>query len=127
MHPQSCFLSYVLDTNAIINLYSLELRGEKILDKLSKQSKIYLPDKVREELFNVIRREGIDHEVYNYILSKPYIKKVPNSKFDQCIRFVRDWVKSIHGYNPLDEGELYCLALSLFLSRKNRSFIIMIT
>jgi len=115
--------TYVLDTNAIINLYLLELGGKKVLDKIPV---VYIPEKVRQELYRVIRRENID-DLYSYCLSRPNVKMIPTSEFSQCVNFTKFWIKSKHHFNPLDEGELQCLALSLLLSRKNKFFIALVT
>jgi len=116
--------TYVLDTNAIISLYLTELGGTKVIDKISV---IYIPDYVfREELLPAIRKESIDN-LDSHCRSRPNIEIVPTSEFSQCIKFVKSWMKAKFHHIPIHKGELFCLALSLFLSRKNKSFVILIT
>jgi len=118
--------TYVLDTNSIVNLYLLELGGKKVLDKIPAA---YIPEKVyREEIPRIIRKENISiDDLDSYCLSRPNVKKVLTREFSRCIEFTNSWIKSKYYFNPLDEGELHCLALSLLLSRKNKFFIVLIT
>jgi len=126
----------VIDTCALINLSIIEIAGKKIITYVKDFFEIYIPKIVAEKelpstLHKMVTRGEIteDEELsIRYLIE--HIKKeiVPESSVLECIKVCKKWyTKSGYYKYPLGKGELSCLALALFLSRKEREHTLLVT
>lgn len=116
----------VLDTDSILIGVSLELGGIKLIDWLSRIFDIYIPFFViKHELKGASRDYELDIQEIRRKLHDIKVKVIADEYFDSCLKFIRKWLRK--SKLDLDEGERFCLGLSLYLSRNLKDFIFLIT
>lgn len=116
----------VLDTDSILIGVSLELGGIKIIDWLSRIFDIYIPFfVVKHELKSASKDYELDIQEIHRKLHDIKVKVIANEYFDSCLKVTRKWLKK--SKLDIDEGERFCLGLSLYLSRNLKNFIFLIT
>jgi len=116
----------VLDADSILIGFSIELGTIKLIDWLSRIFDIYIPFFViKHELGSASRDHEIDVEDIHRKLHHIQAKVIPDEAFDSCLKVTEKWLNK-HNVR-IDDGERFCLGLSLHLSRSLNNFIFLIT
>lgn len=121
--------TFVLDTCSLVNC-SRELAGQKILALLYQMFHIVLPEKVNEEL-STIRVKDPDLLTFarGFIdVRKELVRET--SEYACCLNVVKEWFdqnKMSKEFSDLHPGEIHCLALALYIAKRERKFVILLT
>lgn len=116
----------VLDTDSVLIGVSLELGKIKLVGWLSEIFDIYIPSFViKNELPGASGDYELDITEIRRILHKTKVKVIADEYFASCLKVTEKWLNKSN--LNIDKGELYCLALSLFLSRVLRNFMFFIS
>jgi rRNA maturation endonuclease Nob1 len=112
--------SCVIDTSSLINVAKLEIRGELIAKILGRAFQIYAPTSVIAEY------KDADREI---IIDASKITIVDIEDFKPCLKAMDTWFESLAPdeqikysyFNNVKEADKHCLALSLYLSKKEKA------
>lgn len=116
----------VLDADSIVIGFVLELGGIKLIDWLSRIFQIYIPFFViKQELKKTSKDYNVDVEEIRRKLYALNVKVIANEYFSHCLDFAENWLNESD--LSIDDGERFCLALSLYLSRNFNDFVFLIT
>lgn len=116
----------VLDANSILTGVSLELGGTKLVEWLSRIFDIYTPCfVVKKELPRASKDYELEITEIHHILQKNRIRIIADECFVSCVKVTEKWLNKSN--LRIDEGELYCLALCLYLSKKFKNFVFLIS
>lgn len=116
----------VLDTDSIVIGMSVELGHIRLIDWMSRLFDIYIPNFiVRNELKSASMDYDIDIQEIRRKLCNIKVKVIADEYFDACIKLITKWLAKSR--LDIDDGEKYCLGLSLCLSRNLRDFVFLVT
>lgn len=121
--------TFVLDTCSLVNC-SRELAGQKILALLDQIFHVVLPEKVYEELSTIrVQDPNLLTAARGFIeVRKELVRET--SEYAGCLNVVKEWFdqnKMSKEFSNLHAGEIHCLALALYISKRERKFVILLT
>lgn len=125
----------IIDTTSIVILThfiieDLILGNQPISEALTSNFYFVVPNfLITDEIEGAIRNHK---EVYDVEIPDNYLSiydKIDISEYNNCLNVVRKWIElnKIYIKQDKDEGEIQCMALSLYLSRKTKEDIFVIS
>jgi hypothetical protein len=128
----------IVDTDSLLFAFRLELRPEKAIQKISRRFDLIIPEKVVEEYADKTKRrllreyDDVKQDIDLFLeRRKDDGKIVKNDVYSHCLQYAERWFnlvgKQEEYKNKIDEGERHCMALGLFLSRKNEQCLYLVT
>jgi len=128
----------ILDTNSLLFSFKLDVRPERAIDKIIRRFNLAIPEKILEEYTSKAKKgllkeyDNIKQDIdlfFRRMKSEGRIFETRN--YFHCLKYTERWFnlmgKQEEYKNKIDEGEKHCIALGLFLSRKNEKCLYIVT
>jgi|GEM_PF-5785649 rRNA-processing protein FCF1 len=116
----------IMDTNAIINSYNVELSGQRVIGWIKQLRDIVIPISVKDEL----NRCSLDGRIKNEIFSKYVYQTIEKAHFKECREWMEKWFNinnKIEICKKLSDADKDCVALALFKAINTRNLVILST
>lgn len=126
-----------MDTDSLLFSFRLDCTPKLVIDRVNQSFDLFFPYKVYEEYKSKFIKGQL--KGYDYVKSDIDLffqrktkedRVIPEEVYSHCLEYVHRWfnlIKKQEQYYTLDEGEKHCIALGLYLSRRNRNCLIVMT
>lgn len=127
----------IMDTDSLLFSFRLDCPPTRVIDRVNQAFDLFFPQKVCEEY----KRRLLEGKLKSYDAVTPDIdlffqqkrrenRIIKEDVYSHCLESVKRWfnlIKWQKEYYALGEGEKHCIALGLYLSRRNKNNLIVMT
>ena len=127
----------IMDTDSLLFSFRLDCPPRWVIDRFDKQFDLYFPRKVVEEYKDNFRKgrlkgyDSVKADIDLFLDRKMKIGRVVDEKvYSVCLKYLKRWFSLIgkqKEYYSLGEGEKHCVALGLYMSRRHKECLIVMT
>lgn len=127
----------IMDTDSLLFSFRLDCPPTRVIDRVDQAFDLFFPKKVYEEytgkrLKGKLRSyEPVRSDIDLFFEQKKRKDRIIEEKiYSHCLKSLQRWFDSIgrhREYCTLGDGEKHCIALGLYLSRRNKNCLFVMT